>query len=90
MVAGKQAERSTLSLEFRFGPALWTAGTEKLGCVGLFEDEVSIDRANLAKVVNDVNNCTIIQAESQNLFIRRDAGFISQKCDKLGQFKRRG
>jgi hypothetical protein len=51
-------------LEFGFGPALRTAGTEKLGCVGLFQDELSIDRASLAEVVNGVDDCTVIQAES--------------------------
>jgi hypothetical protein len=38
--------RRSLSLEFGFGSALRTTGTEKLGCVGLFEDELSIDRVN--------------------------------------------
>ena len=85
-----QGERLKPLLEFGFGSALRTAWTEKLGCVGLFEDELSIDRTDLAEVINGVDDCAIIQAESQNLLTGRDAGFISQKGDKLGQFERRG
>jgi len=90
-----QAKRGELGsraepLQLRLGSAIRTGWPEKFSRVGLFENDLGVQRPGPAKMVNRAHHRAVVQTQSQRRACGGYCGIAPHKLNQGRELKRRG